>query len=80
MAQEDDCFRIDSVTMIAYDNQTDSLYTGDCVDHYNNGQLRCRTIFENGIVKTSKNWDKKGNLLDSIIYNEGFFKSSEYHL
>jgi len=72
------CFRVDSITGIAYDLTDSSLYSGSCSHGYKKGGLRYYCLYEDGVKKYSTRYNKKGTLVDSIIYLDGDKRYTEY--
>jgi antitoxin component YwqK of YwqJK toxin-antitoxin module len=43
-------------------------FSGYCNNYFKDGKLEATCYFENGIILSSKSWDKSGLLLDSTIF------------
>jgi len=63
---------------VAYNKFDSSLYTGNYDELYRNGNIKYYNEFEKGLIKLHKYWDKKGNLIDSIIFIDGYKQYFEY--
>ena len=76
---QENCFYIDSLTYLAYDKVDSTLYSGVCSDAYKNGKHKYLCEFENGIIKYGLGWNKKGVLIDSTFYVDGYMYFTEHH-
>ena len=72
------CYYFDQSTRIAYNVIDSTLYTGTCSSEFKNGKQKFICGFENGVILYSKSWNKKGILVDSTIYLNGFKKQKSF--
>ena len=75
---QSDCFTIDKQTGLAYNKNDTILYTGICDDYYRNGKTKYICQFENGKILSNRGWNKKGILMDSSIYFDGYNEYINY--
>jgi antitoxin component YwqK of YwqJK toxin-antitoxin module len=74
------CYFLDRETRLAYNKADSTLYTGKCIRTYRNGKMKSMCLFQDGIIQYGCGWSRKGILLDSAYYLDGFnrFKSFRY--
>jgi antitoxin component YwqK of YwqJK toxin-antitoxin module len=73
-----DCYYFDDKTDIAYAKKDSFPYTGNCDEYFSDGKLKYCCVFEGGIIKSQKKWNKKGIIIDSIVYINGFKEYTEF--
>ena len=69
---QEDCFFFDNETNMAYNIADSSLYTGTCFKEFWNGHKKSLCEYKKGIIQLSKRWNRKGILIDSTIYLNGY--------
>jgi|JI7StandDraft_1071085.scaffolds.fasta_scaffold62418_3 antitoxin component YwqK of YwqJK toxin-antitoxin module len=74
-----DCFTNDTSKSLVYNKADSSLYTGTCNEYYRKGNPKGVCDFQDGIIKSCRYWNKKGKLIDSIIYLDGYAKILTYN-